>query len=97
MYFIKTREDFRQPEYLDEIISKRYKDTPFAIIKEKIGKMWTVYIILDKEHVVGCMTCWTKGEAIKEIEAGEIQKSIDKELKTLTVIHDFFINNEELY
>lgn len=89
MYFIETRESWCHPEYLDEIISKRYKDTPFAIVKEKIGRMWTVFIILDEEHVVGYEQYWTKGKAVKAIESGEIQKTIDKEFKTLTVIHEF--------
>jgi len=93
MYFIETHKDYSKPEYFDEILSKRYKDTPFAIVKEKIGKMWSVFIIIDNDHIVGYMQYWTKGDAIEAIESGEIKKSISREFKSLTIIHEFLNGN----
>ena len=92
MYFIETRNSFNKPEYFDEILSKRYKDTPFAIIKEKIGKMWTVYIIIDDNRICGYMQYYTKGSAIKEIEEGNIYRAIRSEFVVLNYVHNTLNN-----
>lgn len=86
MYFIETPNDYSKPEYFKAIIAKRYKDTPFALVKEAIGKMWTVYIIIDENRIVGYMQYHTKGDAVKEIEEGRIIKSINREFNVLNLV-----------
>ncbi len=95
MYFFETPGQYLKPEYFNEIISKRYKDTPFSLIKEAIGKFWTVYIIIDENRIVGYMQYHTKREAVKEIESGHIYKVIKEEFETLTVVHNILDNYYE--
>jgi len=90
--WIETPKDFSKPEYFDEILSKRYKDTPFAIIKNKYGKRWTVYVIIDDQHISGYMEYWTKGYAINEIENGEIYKVLNEKLEVLKTVTNVLNN-----
>ncbi len=97
MYYIQSKfnTDFLHPEYIDEVISKRYKDTNFAIIKE--SKRWAVYLLLEingKTHICGLTTYHTRKLAISKITTGQLKKSIDKEYKTLKIIYDFLNQNK---
>jgi len=93
MYFIETPNDYSKPEYFKAIVAKRYKNTPFALVKEAIGKMWTIYIIIDENRIVGYMQYYTKREAVKEIEEGRITKSINKELEVLKLVCNVLNNS----
>ena len=98
MYCIQSKfnTDLLHPEYIDEVISKRYKDTNFAIIKE--SKRWTVYLLLEingKTHICDLTTYHTRKLAISQITTGQLKKCIDREYKTLKIIYDFLNQNKK--
>lgn len=93
MYFFdsKNHTDLVDPKYIDIVIKHKYKNTPFAIIKEgKSGAKWTIYIIFELNgdmFISGYGNYYTKKSAINEIESKNIFKHINKEFENLNILH----------
>ena len=81
----ETVNDYAWPEEMQKIIDeKRYKDTPFIVYKDFIGKKWKVFLMCDDwVHFYPCGAFWTKGDAIKTIESGKIFKDYRKDYECL--------------
>jgi hypothetical protein len=86
-YFFEpeTPDDSTGSERIRERIKKKkYKDTPFVVFKNTIGKMWSVWLMCeDGEHFYPVGSYWTKSSAVKDIENGEIFKDIRDDYKQL--------------
>ena len=81
----ETSEDYAHPEYIDELIkTKIYKDTPFVIYKDSIGKYWSAMLLCeDSKHFYNIFGSRTKGELVKRIESGSIYNDLRKDYEEL--------------
>ena len=66
------------------IKTKIYKDTPFVIYKEAIGKYWSAMLLCeDGKHFYNIFGSRTKGELVKRIESGSIYDDLRKDYEEL--------------
>lgn len=81
----ETSSDYAHPEYIDNLIkTKRYKDTPFVIYKNCIGKNWSAMLLCkDGKHFYNIFGSRTKKELIKRIESGSIYNDLLKDYEEL--------------
>lgn len=81
----ETSVDYAHPEYIDNLIkTKRYKDTPFVIYKESIGKHWRAMLLCeDGKHFYNIFGASTKKELIERIESGSIYKDLREDYEEL--------------
>jgi len=81
----ETSANYAHPEYIDELLkNKVYKDTPFVVFKDSIGKMWSAFLLCeDKKHFYDIAGDWTKTKLVKRIESGEIYKDLKKDYEEL--------------
>lgn len=97
-YYSPTHaKDLAFPETFHEIIDSRYKDTPFAIVKNKIGKDWDLYVLTDGDQGAYEICRYSrKRDAIRDIESGKIVKDFCDDYKVLqdiiTLITDHYDN-----
>jgi len=76
--------DLAFPETFYEIPDKRYKDTPFAIVKNKIGRDWDLYVLTDGGRAAYEICRYSrKSDAIKDIESGKIVKDFCDDFNVL--------------
>lgn len=81
----ETSKEYAHPEYIDNLIkTKVYKDTPFVIYKDSIGKHWSAMLLCeDGKHFYNMFGSRTKGELIKRIESGSIYNDLLKDYEEL--------------
>lgn len=89
-----------EDSFFNEVLKNRYKDSPYSIVKEKIGKTWTLYIISeDSNTIYGGWGYYTKKDAIKDIESGKFYNNLNTEFKfhfsALDIIQKYMINKIE--
>ena len=54
--------------FFKKVLENRYKETPYSIVKQFIGKDWMIYIIESEDVVYGIELAGTKKYAIHKIE-----------------------------
>ena len=54
--------------FFKKVLENRYKETPYSIVKQSIGKNWMIYIIESEDVVYGIELTDTKKYAVHKIE-----------------------------
>ena len=62
--------------FFKKVLENRYKDTPYSIVKETIGKDWMIYFVESENIVYGIERTDTKKRAIEKIEGKELYNEI---------------------
>lgn len=86
--------------FFNKVLESRYKDSPYAIVKEQIGKTWSLYIISEDTNIVyGGWAYYTKKDAIEAIESKRFYNELNIEFKlhfeALDTIQKYMINKME--
>ena len=81
----ETSANYNHSKKLDELIrTKRYKDTPFVIFKDAIGKRWSALLLCeDGKHFYDMWGGRTKAETIKNIDIKKNLESLREDYKEL--------------
>ena len=86
-----------EESFFNRVLENRYKDSPYSIVKEKIGKTWSLYIISeDCNTIYGGWGYYAKKDAIQDIESGRFYNELDREFKlhynAIDIIQKYMIN-----
>lgn len=67
-------------QFFSSVLSCKYKNTNYSIVKDRIGHRWTVYLVDDSTEdtaVYEIGSGYTKTECIKRIENGDYRHSVE--------------------
>ena len=89
-----------EDNFFNKVLKNRYKDSPYSIVKEKIGKSWSLYIISEDCNTIYCGWGYnTKKDAVNDIESGRFYNELDREFKlhynAIDIIQKYMINKIE--